>query len=113
MQNTLLTQKCIPCNIGTPPLTYEEIEKLRPQLKLDWEIVDDKKIQRDFSFKNFKAVIAFVNKIADLAEHEGHHPDLYIHDFKKLKVELWTHKINGLSENDFILAAKIEKLLEE
>lgn len=111
MQTQLLTQKCIPCNIGTPTLKPDEINKLSQQLKLDWQVKNNAQIHREFVFKDFKEALDFVNKVAELAEEEGHHPDLYIHDYKKVLVELMTHKIKGLSENDFILAAKIENLI--
>lgn len=110
MPDALLTQKCIPCNIGTPTLKRDQIDKLSQELKLEWQVKADHQISHVFEFKNFMEVIDFVNKIALLAEDEGHHPDLYIYDYKKLRVELMTHKINGLSENDFILAAKIEEI---
>ena len=70
-----------------------------------------KKIKREFQFQNFGEAIAFVDKVADLAQTEGHHPNIYIYDFKKVRLELWTHKIGGLHRNDFVLAAKIDGLL--
>ncbi len=102
----LLNKKCVPCEGGTPPLTAEEIEKYLPEVS-DWEVLEDKKINREFKFKDFKEAMAFVNKVADLAESEGHHPDICLHSWNKVRLELSTHAIGGLSENDFILAAKI------
>lgn len=110
MDSPLSTKKCVTCEIGTPPLTLEEIKPLKAQLKLEWELVDDKKIKHEFKFKDFKEAMSFVNKIADIAEAEGHHPDIYIF-YNKVKIELSTHFIKGLSENDFIMAAKIEAIL--
>lgn len=111
-----LTQKrCIPCEAGTPPLTKGQYEPLLKQLKLDWEVIDlpagrqGTKIRHEFKFKDFLEAISFVNKVADLAETEGHHPDFHIY-YSKVVIDLYTHKINGLSENDFIIAAKIETL---
>ena len=75
-----------------------------------WGILENKRIYRDFKFKDFVEAITFVNKVAELAESENHHPDILIHDYRKVKVELTTHAIAGLSENDFILAAKINHL---
>lgn len=105
----LVSKKCVPCEIGTPPLNPSEYEPLLKQLNSDWQVVDGKKITREFKFKDFAESMIFVNKIARLAEKEGHHPDIYIY-YNKVKIELITHNIRGLSENDFILAAKMEAL---
>lgn len=110
MNNVCLIDKnCVPCEGGVPPLTPEQIAPLKSELKKDWFIEDNKKIRFQFKFKNFKEAIVFVNKVAELAEKEGHHPDIHIF-FNKVTIELWTHAIGGLSENDFILASKIELL---
>lgn len=105
----LSDKKCIPCEGGMPPLPPEEIQKYLPELGGKWEILDNKKIKREFTFKYFKEAIAFVNKIADIAEREGHHPDISIF-YNRVGIELSTHAIGGLSENDFILAAKIDTI---
>lgn len=116
----LIQKECVPCEGGVPPLGPEEIKNYSSQLKTEWEVLDGNppapeatarqgKIKKLFKFKNFKEAMVFVNKIADLAESEGHHPDIEIH-YNKVEIILWTHSIGGLSENDFILAAKIEKL---
>ena len=105
----LMQRKCSPCEGGTPPLTHKQIQEYIKQVSSDWQVVDDKMIQRIFKFKNFKSAMAFVNRIANLAEAEGHHPDIQIH-YNKVVIEFWTHAIEGLSENDFIVAAKIEEL---
>ncbi|MCH7951297.1 4a-hydroxytetrahydrobiopterin dehydratase [Patescibacteria group bacterium] len=106
-----LTKKhCVPCEGGIPPFTQR---KARQYLKnaQGWELVDDdKKIEKEFTFKNFVEAIDFVNNVAEIAEREDHHPDLFIHAYKKLRITLSTHAIGGLSENDFILAAKIDAL---
>lgn len=105
----LLNKKCVACEGGIPPLTEEESAKYLSQT-LGWELLDDaKKIQKEFTFKNFKEAMAFINKVADLAEKEGHHPDIHIY-YNEVNLELWTHAIGGLSENDFILAAKINHI---
>ena len=99
--------KCKPCEGGVPPLTKEEaLENLNAVA--NWKL-DDIKIKKEFRFVNFKQTMEFVNRIADLAENEGHHPDLYV-SYGFCEVILWTHAINGLSENDFIMAAKIDRL---
>lgn len=98
---------CVPCEGGVPPLSKKESLALLQELT-SWEL-EEKKIQRTFSFKDFKQSMRFVEKVAALAEKEGHHPDIHIH-WNKVKLELWTHAIGGLSPNDFILAHKINQL---
>lgn len=110
MDSNLLNKKCIPCEVGTPSLTQEEIEKYLPQLKTRWEVVENKKIKREFQFKTFRDAVDFVNKVANLAEVEGHHPNIHIL-YNKVRIVLTTHAIGGLSENDFIMARKIERLV--
>lgn len=109
--NNLVAKKCTPCEGGTPPLTPEEIQKYLPQVP-DWEVLSatgGKKLRQEFKFKDFKEAMAFVNKVADLAESEGHHPDILIHSWNKVRIETTTHSVGGLSENDFIMAAKIAR----
>jgi len=105
----LIKRKCKPCEGGGPKLTPGEIEKYQSMLEEPWEAVDDMKIVKDLSFRDYASTISFVNKIAALAEEEGHHPVMHVF-FSRIRVELWTHAILGLSENDFILAAKIDAL---
>lgn len=105
----LASKKCVPCEIGTPPLTKDEFTPLLKKLKLDWEVIDDKKIRHEFKFKDFVTALEFVNKVAKIAQAEGHHPNIHIY-YNKVVIDLTTHFTQGLSENDFILAAKIEKL---
>jgi 4a-hydroxytetrahydrobiopterin dehydratase len=105
----LTTRKCVPCEGGVPPLLKEEIKRYLLQLKDGWKVLDNKKINKILKFQDFKQAIDFVNKVAILAEQEGHHPDIAIH-YNKVNIILWTHSIDGLSENDFILAAKIDKI---
>ncbi len=105
-----LTQKyCVACEAGTPPMTLEEAERLVEQVP-GWELrPEEKKLARRFKFKDFKEAMTFVNRVADLAEEEGHHPDIYI-SWNRVRLELTTHAIKGLSDNDFIMAAKISEL---
>jgi len=103
----LIKKKCIPCEGGVKPFTKSEANKYLKHIK-DWKI-SGKKLVKQIVFKDFMHLIKFVNKLAVLAEREGHHPDFTVH-YRKLDLEIWTHAINGLSENDFILAAKIDKL---
>lgn len=115
--NDLLKKKCVPCEGGAKPLTPEEIGKLMTQVP-DWQLSEDPssnlqkfgmgaKISKEFKFKDFIGAINFVDKIAGIAEEEGHHPDIHI-NYNKVLFELSTHAIGGLSENDFIMAAKID-----
>lgn len=101
--------KCKPCESGVPPLNEKQLNSYREDIYFNWEILNDKKISKDFHFKNYSQTIAFVNKVAYLAEDEGHHPVMHVY-FNKVNIELWTHAIDGLSDNDFILAAKIDEI---
>ncbi len=106
---TLAEKKCVPCEVGAIPLTIPEAEQFLGQIK-GWTLSEDgKKISKSFKFKNFVGAMEFANKITPVAETEGHHPDLFV-GWGKVKVEIFTHSIKGLSENDFILAAKIDEL---
>lgn len=102
-------KKCIPCSIGDIPLEEDMINEYILSLDQGWKVVENKFIERTFKFKAFMDGLGFINKIAALAEEEGHHPDLSL-SWGKVVVKLMTHKIQGLHENDFILAAKIDDL---
>ncbi len=105
-----LTKKhCVPCEGGVPPMGKDEAEKYLKEVK-GWQLAGNK-IEKYLKFKNFKQAMKFINKVADLAEEEGHHPDILVYSWNKVKLMTYTHAIDGLSENDFILAAKIDKLL--
>jgi 4a-hydroxytetrahydrobiopterin dehydratase len=104
----LSEKKCVPCQGGVPALKADEIAPLKKQLP-DWEVVDHHHITRNYSFSDFVSALEFVNKVGDLAEQEAHHPDIYL-TYGKVGLQLYTHKVDGLTESDFILAAKIEKL---
>ncbi len=101
---------CVPCEGGVDPFDKEKINRYLNYLGEKWEVIDNKKIKYTFEFESFRDGINFVDKIADIAEEEGHHPDICI-NYKKVTIELMTHAIDGLSENDFILATKIELLI--
>jgi len=105
----LTAKKCVPCEGGTAPLMAKEIQEYLPKVP-GWSVAADmKSISREFKFQGFKQAIVFVNEVADLAEFEGHHPDIAIW-YDKVKLSLSTHAIKGLSENDFILAAKMNQI---
>ncbi len=106
----LLNGKCVPCEGGVAPLAEMAVREKLKDLKLSWELVfNPPKISHVFSFSDFKSALAFVNKIGELAEREGHHPDISL-SYGSVRVDLTTHAINGLSLNDFILARKIEEI---
>jgi len=106
----LSKKKCIPCQGGVLPLKGDSLKKLQQQLGKDWKVIDEHHLEKGYSFKNFREALAFTNQVGILAEEEGHHPDIFL-SYGKVKIELWTHKIDGLTESDFILAAKIDKLI--
>jgi 4a-hydroxytetrahydrobiopterin dehydratase len=105
---SLAEKTCVPCRGGVPPMTGKELERM---LKLvpGWKAVDDHHITRIFTFPDFKQALEFVNRVGAVAEQQGHHPDTLL-TWGKVEITLWTHKINGLSESDFIMAAKIDRL---
>ena len=105
----LAEKTCIPCRGEVPPLTAEEIQPLAAQVD-NWNVVDNHHLEKEFKFKDFKTALDFVTKVGATAEEQGHHPDIYL-AWGKVGVKIWTHKINGLTESDFILAAKIDRKL--
>jgi 4a-hydroxytetrahydrobiopterin dehydratase len=109
----LLQQKCVPCEGGIPPMNQNEEERQLTAI-LGWSINREKihRIFKTYEFEDFLAAIKFVNKIADLAEAEGHHPNIHI-NYNKVELELFTHAIKGLSLNDFIVAAKADLIYKE
>ncbi len=109
MSIRLIDKKCVAYESGAPQLSPAEIKEFRKELTRDWEIFDSNRMRYEFTFPDFKAAMHFVDKVARLAESEGHHPDIHIR-YSRVMIELSTHTIGGLSENDFILAAKIENL---
>ncbi len=110
--NDLAAKQCIPCKGGVPPLKGAALAGLRNQLGHDWEIINEHHLEREFKFHNFRAALAFTNRVGELAEQQGHHPDIHL-AWGRVKIILWTHKIDGLTESDFILAAKIEALAQD
>ncbi|MBX6315974.1 MAG: 4a-hydroxytetrahydrobiopterin dehydratase [Isosphaeraceae bacterium] len=106
----LRAKKCVPCEGGVPKLTPEQAQGFLRNLP-GWQLVQDgERIRKQWQVKNFMAGIDFFNQVAALAEEEGHHPDLHLVGYRYVTIELWTHAIGGLSENDFILAAKIDQI---
>jgi 4a-hydroxytetrahydrobiopterin dehydratase len=106
--NNLASRECVPCRGGVPPLGSEEIENLIKELD-GWEVVHNHHLRKTFEFKNFREALSFVNRVGALAEEQGHHPDISF-GWGRAELTIWTHKIDGLTESDFILAAKIDAL---
>src|SRR5258708_3914509 len=103
----LADQKCVPCRGGVPPLAGDALAKLSTQLP-DWRVVNGHHLTKTFAFPDFKQALAFVNRVGEVAETEGHHPDLCL-AWGKVDVTTYTHKIDGLTESDFVLAAKMDR----
>ena len=106
----LAKKTCIPCKGGVPPLKGDKLDDLMEKLKNDWKIIKEHHLEKEYSFKNFKEALDFTIKVGELAENQGHHPDVFL-AWGKVKLTIWTHKIDGLTESDFIFAAKADKEL--
>ncbi len=104
----LASKQCVPCRGGVPPLQGPEISRLLDQLS-GWEVVNEHHLKKDYRFANFREALTFVNQVGELAEEQGHHPDICF-GWGKVEITIWTHKIDGLTESDFILAAKIDEI---
>ncbi len=106
----LARKQCIPCKGGVPPLKGAELNALHQEVP-EWNVVNEHHLVRTYRFPNFAHALGFVNRVGAVAEEQGHHPDILL-AWGKAEVTLWTHKIDGLTESDFIMAAKIDKLYE-
>jgi 4a-hydroxytetrahydrobiopterin dehydratase len=104
----LADQQCIPCRGGVPPLAKNRVATLLKELGGGWEVNPAGHLERAYDFEDFKGALTFANAVGDIAEEQGHHPDLYVR-WGQCRVEIWTHKINGLTESDFYLAAKADR----
>jgi 4a-hydroxytetrahydrobiopterin dehydratase len=111
MSQALADKKCVPCRGGVPPLKGGELEKLHRDVP-KWKVEKEHHIHREYGFPDFKQALDFVNRVGAVAEEQGHHPDIFL-AWGKVGVTLWTHKIDGLTESDFIMAAKIDRLSVE
>ena len=105
---SLAEKTCTPCRGGVPPLQGEALDKLQAQVA-GWQVMDGHHLWKAYTFPDFRTALDFVNKTGAIAEAEGHHPDLFL-SWGKVEVKIWTHKIDGLTESDFILAAKIDQI---
>jgi 4a-hydroxytetrahydrobiopterin dehydratase len=109
MTEQLADKKCVPCRGGVPPLKGKELEALHKNVP-KWSVVNQHHITRAFTFPDFKQALDFVNRVGAVADEQGHHPDILL-AWGKAEITLWTHKIDGLTESDFIMAAKIDRIL--
>lgn len=110
--NELHHKRCIPCEGGLGKLEPKEIEALLKRI-VGWTLQAEKNIHKEFHFENFKEAMGFLNEVGDVAEYEGHHPDMHLHNWNKVTISLSTHALKGLSENDFIMASKIDRAYKE
>jgi 4a-hydroxytetrahydrobiopterin dehydratase len=106
----LAQRDCVPCKGGTPPLHGAALSALQRQLDGGWNVVEGKRLEKTYKFPNFVDALGFVNRVGEVAEQQGHHPDLEL-GWGRVKVTLWTHAIGGLSESDFVMAAKADQRL--
>ena len=105
----LSEKECVPCKGGVPPLQGPELAALLEQLGGGWKAVDEHHLEKEYKFKNFREALDYTNKVGELAEAQGHHPDILLM-WGKVRLTIWTHKIDGLTESDFIFAAKADRL---
>jgi 4a-hydroxytetrahydrobiopterin dehydratase len=103
----LATKDCIPCKGEVPPLKEPELSELLDRLGGGWRVVDEHHLEKEYRFRDFRTALAFTNRVGELAEGQGHHPDIYL-AWGKVRLTIWTHKINGLTESDFVFAAKAD-----
>jgi 4a-hydroxytetrahydrobiopterin dehydratase len=110
MTDSLAQRHCVPCRRGTPPLDAAAQQRLLAELGPDWRVEHGHHLHKDYAFPDFATALAFVNRVGEIAEAEGHHPDIVL-AWGKVALTLWTHAIDGLSESDFVLAAKADAAL--
>ncbi len=111
MASELAAQQCVPCRGGVPPLTGNQIRPLLAKLGGDWSVVDEHHLTKTYTFDDFAQALEFTNRVAAIAEEQGHHPDIHL-SWGKVGLQIWTHKIDGLTESDFVLAAKADQAFE-
>jgi 4a-hydroxytetrahydrobiopterin dehydratase len=105
----LAEKECIPCKGGIPPLKGKDLDQLAQQLDGGWQVMNEHHLEKEYKFKNFLEALDFTNRVGQLAEAQGHHPDIYL-AWGEVRLTIWTHKIDGLTESDFVFAAKADRL---
>lgn len=108
----LADKKCVPCQGGVDPLKGEALEELAGRIHDDWDLVDEHHLEREFDFDDFQQALDYTNKVGEMAEEQDHHPEIYL-TWGEVKLKIYTHKIDGLTESDFVWAAKADRLYEE
>lgn len=111
MAEKLSEKQCVPCEGGVEPLKGEQLDQLQRELGEGWRVIDEHHLEKEWTFNTYLEGVNFVNEVAEIADEQNHHPDIYL-GYGKVRLQLWTHKIGGLSENDFIVAAKIEQSIK-
>ena len=106
----LAQKQCVPCRGGVPPLTGAELQALQAQLGADWQVINEHHLEREYRFDDFRQALDFTVRVGEMAEEQDHHPDIFL-AWGKVKLTIWTHKIDGLTESDFVFAAKADALL--
>jgi 4a-hydroxytetrahydrobiopterin dehydratase len=107
MENELAQKQCVPCRGGVPALKGEALTALLAQIAAGWRVIDEHHLEKEYAFREYRQALDFTLRVGELAEEQGHHPDLYL-VWGRVKVTIWTHKIDGLTESDFIFAAKTD-----
>jgi 4a-hydroxytetrahydrobiopterin dehydratase len=110
MSTKLAEQRCKPCEGSVEPIKGEGLKDLQAQLGEGWKVVDEHHLEKSYEFENFRGALDFTNRVGDLAEEESHHPDIFL-SYGEVTLKIWTHKMDGLTESDFIFAAKADKVL--
>jgi 4a-hydroxytetrahydrobiopterin dehydratase len=105
----LAERRCVPCRGGVPPLKGEDLRTLHEQLGAGWEVVGEHHLEREYRFPDFREALSFVNRVGEMAEEQNHHPDIHL-AWGRARITVWTHKIDGLTESDFVFAAKCDRL---
>jgi 4a-hydroxytetrahydrobiopterin dehydratase len=108
MSSDLAKKECKPCDGGTPALKGDALKQMQNRLNGGWQVRDEQRLEKEFKFPDFRKALDFVNRIGEIAERQNHHPDIYF-TWGQARIQIWTHKINGLTESDFVLAAKIDE----
>jgi 4a-hydroxytetrahydrobiopterin dehydratase len=107
-EKELANRQCVPCQTGAPPLKGEQLTAMATQLGGEWQVVDGHHLEKTYKFKDFRQALDFTNAVGEIAESQGHHPEITL-TWGKVTIRIWTHKVGGLTESDFILAAKADK----
>ncbi len=105
----LAAKECIPCKGGVPPVKGQALQDLLAKLGKSWQVIDEHHLQKEYRFRNFREALDFTVRVGELAERQKHHPDIYL-TYGKVKLTIWTHKIDGLTESDFVFAAKADTI---